>query len=161
MKPWDAAALGLQGVTGQFIGADDRYLVELETVAGFGLPDRYKEFLARYGASLFHEDVVFLPIVLSPWAVDGMESLDVFYGASETPQFDVRRVNTRLRGVLPPGTIAIAHDSGSNLVVLDSHGEIHFMDRDTGRLSLCARDFDSFLASFRVRYAGQADLDGP
>jgi hypothetical protein len=144
-------ALGLQGITGRFIGADKAYVIKLEEQAGFRLPDSYSEFITKYGASLFADVVGFRSEAPSPWAVDGVEAFDVFYGMSERPHLDILRVNIRLHDVIPHGLIAIAHDPGSNLILLDDSGEIYFVDRETGERFLCARDFGSFLNSFEAR----------
>ncbi len=151
MELTNIESLGLQGITGGFVGADDEYIVTLESLAGFRLPDGYREFLKKRGASLFSEDMAFRPLVPSPWAVNGMESFDLFYGMSEDPGFDVSRVNIRLQGAIPERTIAIGHDPGSNHVVLDASGAIYFFDRDSARVFLCAKSFEEFLASFGPR----------
>ena len=142
---------GLQGITGKFVGASDSYIVELEQQFGFTLPRSYREFLQKFGASLFTEDVGFRPIEPSPWAVNGMESFDGFYGMSHDPRFDLQRVNTRLRGVVAEMMTVIGHDPGSNLLLLSASGEVYFYDRETGKQYLCARDFGSFLSSFEKR----------
>jgi hypothetical protein len=146
----DMESLGLQGLTGRFVGAGEKYLVELERECSFSLPTDYKDFLKRYGASLFVQEVGFRPLVASPWAVDEVESFDVFYGVSDKPEFDLLRSNIRLRNVIPGRAIAIGYDPGSNLILLNADGTVCFFDRETGRLSLCATDFRSFLDSFQA-----------
>ncbi len=143
--------LGLRGITSRFVGASDEYIAGLEGQAGFRLPDCYKGFIRDVGASLFSEDSGFRPLVPSPWAVNGVESFDVFYGMSEKLAVDLRRVNSRLQGVIGTGRIAIGHDPGSNLILLDASGAVYFFDRETGQEFLCAKDFASFLASFEPR----------
>jgi len=99
--------LGLQGVKGDFEPASDAQIIETETNLKLRLPGEYKKFLREFGASLFTEDVVFTPKEPSPWAVDGNECFDVFYGVSADPGFDLCLVNTRLKGDIPTQTIAI------------------------------------------------------
>ena len=66
--------LGLQGLTGHFLGATDDEITEFESQIGFTLPKGYRSFLKRFGASLFTENVGFKALEPSPWAVDGIES---------------------------------------------------------------------------------------
>src|ERR1700683_2635640 len=100
-------ALGLQGVTGQFLGASSEYVLQLEKQAGFRLPDDYRDFIELYGASLFTADVGFRALVASPWAVNGIESFDVFYGMSDNVRFDLQRINIRLGEIIAVRSIAL------------------------------------------------------
>jgi hypothetical protein len=143
--------LGLQGLSGQFASATGSEVAELEAQIGFKLPESYKEFLKEFGASLFTESVGFRSVEPSPWAVDGVESFDVFYGMSKIPSSDVRSVNRRLLNGIPSRTIAIGHDAGSNLILLSATGDICFFDRDSGRTFRSAKDFDAFINSFMAR----------
>jgi hypothetical protein len=143
--------LGLQGASGQFVRATDGQIGELEKQIGFTLSESYKTFLKHFGASLFAENAGFRALENSPWAVNGVESFDVFYGISEIPAFDVLSVNRRLRNSIPGQTIAIGHDPGSNLVLLSATGEVLFFDRDSGRTFRTATNFDSFVESFVAR----------
>lgn len=140
---------GLQGITGKFIGASEAYIAELEQQSGFTLPLQYKDFLRNYGASIFMDAVEFQPLIPSPWAVNGAESFDGFYGMSERTNCDVLGVNRRLRNDLPADTIAIGNDPGANLILLSKSGEVLFFDRDSAKCFLCAKDFAGFLDSFR------------
>jgi hypothetical protein len=141
-------SLSLQGLSGQFVKATGEYIADLERLCGFHLSSVYKEFIQRYGASLFGEQCGFRSLTPSPWSVGGMESFDVFYGMAEKPQFDLVRNNTRLRNTIPPKTIAIGHDPGSNLILLDADGAVQFFDRESGQQYLCSKDFGAFLNAF-------------
>lgn len=144
----DLESLSLQGVSGPFVGATAEYIADLERLCGFHLPDDYKEFIQRYGASLFAEQCTFRSLTPSPWSVDGMEAFDVFYGMAEQPHADLIRSYIRLRNTIPPKTIAIGHDPGSNLILLDADGAVQFFDRESGQRYLCAKDFGEFLNAF-------------
>ena len=56
-------SLRLEGLTGQFVGADDKYLAEVERQCAFELPADYKEFLREYGASFFAAGIVTAKII--------------------------------------------------------------------------------------------------
>lgn len=150
MESYDMG-LGLQGITGPFIGASECYIASVEQRFGFILPPQYREFLRKIGASVFSEDVGFRPIEPSPWAVNGIESFDGFYGMSELVHTDLLRINDELRSILPIAAIAIGNDPGANLILLNPGGEVYFYDRETGRQYLSARDFGRFLHSFEKR----------
>jgi len=139
---------GLQGVGGKFLGASDDYIAELENQFGFRLPDDYKLFIQTYGAAQFGEYCGYRPLQPSPWAANGVQTVDIFYGMSQNAGFDLRRVNMRLADLIVGNRIAIGHDAGSNLLLLDKDGEVYFFDHETGTTYLCARDFDHFLDSF-------------
>jgi hypothetical protein len=144
--------LGLQGVKGDFQGASIADMAEAERSLNLRLPDDYRNFLQEFGASLFTEDVVFTPLEPSPWSVGRNECFDVFYGISADSGFDLCRVNSRLKGNIPVGTIAIGHDSGSNLILLSlGANEIRFFDKETGATFLIAVGFTDFLNSFHLR----------
>jgi hypothetical protein len=143
-------ALGLQGKFGDFVPAVDEDIAAVEEGLRVKLPDEYKVFLKRYGASLFGADVGFRSNEPSPWAVNGVESFDLFYGVSDDPGFDLRQINERLRGDIPVGAIAIGHDPGSNLILL-SDGEVLFFDKETGSTYRIAQSFGKFLSSFELR----------
>ena len=146
------ANLGLQGVTGEFDGATATQIAESEVILNSKFPDDYKSFLREFGASLFTEDVVFEPIEPSPWAVDGNECFDVFYGITKDSGFDICQINSRLKGEIPNGTIAIGHDSGSNKIILCLvTNRVLFFDKDTGATFLVANSFGDFLEAFRRR----------
>jgi hypothetical protein len=149
-------SLGLHGVMGDFAASDDNYIEEVEMTAGFRFPDDYRQFVKSYGVSAFSGDVYFRPLVPSSWAMDGLEGLDVFYGKSADPIFDLLRTNVRLKDAIPKGTIAIGYDSGSNHIILAPTGAVHFFDCDSSRQFLCANDFASFLNSFE-RVGGLPD----
>ena len=144
--------LGLQGATSESQGVSEKQILDSEKNLKIRFPDGYKKFLRECGASFFTEDVVFTPIEPSPWAVDGNECFDGFYGISTDPGFDLCRINARLKNTIPNGTIAIGHDSGSNLILLSSDsGQVLFLDKDTGRTYLVAGNFENFLESFHRR----------
>jgi len=95
---------------------------------------------------------VFSSIEPSPWSVDQNECFDLFYGCSPDPGFDLCRINTRLKGDIPEGTIAIGHDPGSNLILLAwNTNQVLFFDKETGKTFLIAANFDNFLNSFHRR----------
>lgn len=144
--------LGLQGVAGELNGASESQIIKSEAKLKIRLPDDYKEFLRKFGPSLFTEEVVFTPIEPSPWAIDGDECFDVFYGISTDSGFDVAQINNRLKGEIPDGTIAIGHDSGSNkiLLFLDTN-QVRFLDKETGVTFLIAHNFGDFLKTFHRR----------
>jgi hypothetical protein len=144
--------LGLQGMSGHFVTATDAQVAELEKQTGFTLSESYKTFLKRFGASVFTENAGFRALETSPWAVDGVESFEVFYGISETPASDVRSVNRWLRNSIPSQTIAIGHDPGSSLILLSDTGEVLFFERDSGRTFRIAANFDGFVDSFIARH---------
>lgn len=145
-------SFGLQGVKGGFEGASEAQINETEKSIKSSLPEEYRKFLREFGASLFTDDVVFTPIEPSPWAVGGDECFDAFYGISADPGFDLCRVNARLKGNLPNETIAIGHDSGSNLILLSlATHQILFLDKETGKTYVIAADFENFLKSFHHR----------
>ena len=81
--------LGLQSITEttQRPGKDE--IQKIESEFGAKLPRDYVEFLSTEGASLFTEDVVYKPLAPSPWAEDGFQQFDLFYGVSDDPGFDV------------------------------------------------------------------------
>jgi hypothetical protein len=142
--------LGLEGFTGEFARADDNYIADVETLACFHLPKDYKEFLRNYGASFFAQEyVAFCPLELSPWAVNGLEIIVGFYGKCEDDEKDIKQVYISLRDDIPNGTIAIGDDAGRKLFLLNDRGEIYCFDQDTAKIYLCARDFASFVATFR------------
>lgn len=144
--------LGLQGVNGEFQGANEARLNEAEQQLGVHFPKDYRDFLRQHGVSLFAQDVVFTPIEPSPWAMEGDECFDIFYGVSDDAGFDLAHINIRLRGDIPQNAIAIGHDSGSNLILLDLEtDQIRFFDKDTGKTYLIASNFGAFLKSFHVR----------
>ena|SRR5690348_3534175 len=145
--------LGLEGLTGTFIGATDEYIANTERQISFRLPDDYRDFLKRYGASLFNEDFGFRPKEPSPWASGGIETIDIFYGMSARSASDLLQVNVRLRNVIGDRSIAIGHDPGSNLVLLDDSGAVFFFDRETGRRFLAAPNFQEFLDSFEPQHS--------
>jgi hypothetical protein len=142
--------LGLRGVNGEFKGASLSQIAETEKNLNLALPDDYRRFLQEFGVALFAEEVAIKPIEPSPWSVDGKECFDIFYGVSADPAFDLCRINTRLKGDIPIGTIAIGHDSGSNLVLLSLvDNQIRFFDKETGKTFLIATSFTDFLNSFQ------------
>jgi SMI1-KNR4 cell-wall len=152
MKRHLTEQLGLQGVTGECVMASLDDIAGIERELNVQLSADYKDFLLTCGASLFTKDVAFLPIQPSPWAVDGVECFDVFYGVSQDAGLDLRRINIRLKNQLPKETVAIGHDSGSNLILLAwKTNEILFLDKETGKTYLVARSFYRFLESFRLR----------
>lgn len=139
---------GLQGVTGNFVGASDAYIAEFETQCGFSLPHDYKAFAKSYGAALFGEYCGYRPLQPSPWAANGFQTVDVFYGKSDNAGFDLQRVNTRLADLIVGNRIVIGHDGGSNLLLLDRDGGVVFYDKNTGQTYLCATSFNNFIDSF-------------
>jgi hypothetical protein len=144
--------LGLQGVTGEFEKASESDIAKLESQIGATLPREYREFLGLCGPCLFENDVVFDSVQHSPWTSDGAEMLDVLYGVSSDPGFDVGSVNTRLKNDLPKQVIAVGHDPGSNLILMSiENGDVQFLDKDTGKTYLIAQNFGAFLQSFRLR----------
>jgi hypothetical protein len=71
---------------------------------------------------------------------------------SDDAGFDLAQINKRLRGNIPQNAIAIGHDSGSNLILLNLETEqISFFDKDTGKTYLIAPTFNAFLKSFHLR----------
>lgn len=144
--------LGLQGIKGNFERAGEAQILETEMKLKLRLPEEYKKFLREFGASLFTQDVIFTPKEPSPWAVDGNERFDIFYGVSTDPGFDLCRVNTRLKGDIPAQTIAIGHDPGSNLILLSlDTNQVRFFDKESGMTFLIAANFQDFLKSFHRR----------
>jgi hypothetical protein len=144
--------LGLEGLTGRFVGATAEYIADLERQCGFQVPHEYREFLQKYGCSLFVEDCVYRPASATPWSVNGVQSIDLFYGMAEKPEFDLLRSNVRLLGDIPATTIVIGYDSGSSHILLDSCGAVYFLDGETGKMYLCAKEFGEFLNSFEIRH---------
>jgi hypothetical protein len=144
--------LGLQGITGTLQEREPSEIEAFERMLGTLLPSDFKEFILKYAPSLFGEDVAFAPIEQSAWAVGGLETMDVFYGISDNPGFDIRRINERLRDDIPKKTIAIGHDAGSNLILISlENATVLFLDRETGKTTLIANNFNSFLNSFKKR----------
>ena len=142
--------LGLQRVFGEFAPASDGDIAATEADLQVKLPYDYRIFLKHYGASLFGADVGFRSREASPWAVNGVESFDLFYGVADDSDFDLRQINERLRGDIPAGTIAIGHDPGANLILL-SGSDVLFFDRETGKTYEIAESFGAFLRSFELR----------
>ena len=143
--------LNLKGVIGGFETITEPVLAEFERSIGSRLPADYRHFLLNYTPSLFANDVVFTTEEPCVWASKGVMTLDVFYGFSRDPDFDIRYENRVLEG-LPESTIAIAYDSGSNLILLVlPYGEIRFFDRETRITSRIASNFTKFIESFRLR----------
>lgn len=105
-------------------------------------------FVKSYGAALFGEYCGYRPLIPSPWAANGVQTLDVFYGMSENAGFDLRRVNARLADLIVGNRIVIGQDAGANLFLLDQDGGVFFYDNETAQTYLCAADFDHFLDSF-------------
>lgn len=144
--------LGMCGVNGEFTGATEAQVQDAELKLNARLPDDYKAFVKDFGASLFTKDVTFKSKEPSPWAVGGNECIDVLYGIHGDAGFDLCRVNSRLEGAIPEGTIAIGHDSGSNLILLcPVSSKVRFFDKESGATFLIADTFDDFLHSFRPR----------
>lgn len=143
-------ALGLKSMNELPDELSKSYLAELEVQCAFPLPKTYRDFLNEIGASIFVKEVVFRPMVASPWAIEGAESVDLLYGRSALSHADIQKVNSRLLNVIPQQTLAIGHDSGSNLILLAADGSVHFFDRETGSLFLCASTFEEFLNSFEA-----------
>jgi cell wall assembly regulator SMI1 len=143
--------LGLKRLSGAR-EAGPELVQELEESFGV-LPKDYKDFLIKFSASRFSQDVVFTLIQKSPWSKEGVQSLDDFYGFSEKGWHDLHEVNNQLKGDIPDDTVAIANDAGSNLILLslnqDTFGHVLFFDRDSAKTYLIARSFTEFLDSFR------------
>lgn len=142
--------LGLYPIKECFQCATETQLREAERALRFKLPADYTAFLSEFGVSGISSDVVFAAIEPSPWAEDGKDHMGLFYGISDDPDFDVCRVNARLRGDIPDDSIAIAHDSGANHLLLFSNNQVRFFDNDSGDTFLCARSFEDFLKSLEV-----------
>jgi hypothetical protein len=142
--------LGLTRISESPLPAEERVRA-VETSLGFPFSGEYKHFLRSYGASLFTEDVGFEPVQASPWTSEGLNTLDVLYGISTDIGFDISHVNERLKGDIPADSIAVGHDPGSNLLLLNRQGEVLFFDKETGQVYLCAHSFSAFLESFRLR----------
>jgi hypothetical protein len=141
--------LGLQGLGDGFSQATDQEISNAETYFQHSLPNEYKFFLKNYGASLFSEEVAFKVAEASPWTTNGSQTLDVFYGLSKDPRFDLVCIGKRIGADLPDGMIAIGHDAGSSHILLRlNDGHIFFCDKDSNKTYLIAQSFASFLDSF-------------
>lgn len=112
-------------------------------------PPAHRDFLLNPGASCFYDTVVFQPEEPSPWADQGCQSFDWFYGPSDGAAHDLVAANRRLTDVIPLGAFAIGHDPGGNQVVLDSIGGVRFLDVESGPI-VWPRSFEEFLQSFRL-----------
>jgi hypothetical protein len=145
-------SLGLEAADGITHGVSEQEIAHVEQLLQMRLPNEYREFLRKFGASRFTEDVVFSPMEPSSWAVDGDECFDLFYGITKNPHANIVNINQRLKKKLSVGSIAIGHDSGLNLILLRPEtNEVRFLERDTGRTYLIANSFNEFLRRFHVR----------
>jgi hypothetical protein len=142
--------LGLYPLKEDFQCANETQVREAENVLGFELPADYRAFLSEFGVSGLSSAVVFAAIEPSPWAADGKDHMGLFYGISDDPDFDVCSVNADLRGDIPDDSIAIAHDSGANHLLLFRNNQVRFFDNDSGKTFLCARSFEDFLKLLEV-----------
>jgi hypothetical protein len=150
MKTKLTEKFGLHGIH-RPMGADnpDR-LVEFEKILGTSLPDDYRDFLLHLAPSAFDYDVKLRPLVASPWATNGLNRLQAFYGFDSNSAYDIISSYETIEGV-PEGMIPISFDGGSNNILLalsEPAGRIYFQDKDTGNVYLCAHTFTDFLNRF-------------
>ncbi|GIN66296.1 hypothetical protein J41TS2_17170 [Bacillus sonorensis] len=130
---------------------------ELEKKYRVKLPNDYKQFLLKYGASMICDDGVFYKsLEQDTWSEDEFQVVEFFYGLEETDlDLDIQdKINTYAER-FPEGIIPIASSPFGNEICLqtksDGFGKIYFWDHEyrssEGDFFLIANSFADFIKS--------------
>ncbi len=119
-------------------------------------PEDYKWFLGRYGGIFL--DCVYTAKVPSPWASDGQDAVEVFYGLGGDS--DLAEAMEMHGDVLPTDVVPIAGSSGGNQICVGvgekNRGRVLFWDHEgenrdeAENLYLVSDRFADFLLSLQL-----------
>ena len=124
------------------------------------VPVDYQEFLRSFPLTgVFDKKVVFSGIETSPWAANGNEVLEVFYGCCTNKNNDLMKVREQYLTQVPAYFLVIGQVTGANLICLDmrpaSFGYVYLWDHehlgsDLESFYLVAKSFTSFIESLQL-----------
>ncbi|MCY8002451.1 MULTISPECIES: SMI1/KNR4 family protein [Bacillus] len=130
---------------------------EIEKKYKIKLPDDYKQFLLKYGASMICDDDVFYKsLEQDTWSEDEFQVVEFFYGLEETElDLDIQDKIDTYSERFPEGIIPIASSPFGNEICLqakgDDIGKIYFWDHEyrnsEGDFFLVANTFTDFIKS--------------
>jgi hypothetical protein len=108
---------------------------ELGVVEPNRLPVDYAYFLNIYPSTgVFDRRVAFKCVECSPWASEGIETLEVLYGRCELPSNDLVSIRQDFLDQLPSRYLIIGEITGNAFVVLDTdagtNGTVYVWDRE-------------------------------
>ncbi|MCY8087239.1 SMI1/KNR4 family protein [Bacillus sonorensis] len=130
---------------------------EIEKKYTLNLPEDYKQFLLKYGASMISDDgVYYKSLEKDTWSEDEFQVVEFFYGLEETElDLDIQDKIDTYAERFPEGIIPIASSPFGNEICLqakgDDTGKIYFWDHEyrstEGDFFLAANSFTDFIKS--------------
>ncbi|MDZ7386770.1 MAG: SMI1/KNR4 family protein [candidate division KSB1 bacterium] len=134
---------GIVPIGNTFVPVSEEELHSIETALGVALPNDYREFVQKYGASAFGESVQFRLMQADP--VHPVESLlgtpitryeegplSAFYGGKEAGTYSLAKEIAVYEGRMPDTMIPIADDGGGNQICLGikgkERGKVYYWD---------------------------------
>jgi hypothetical protein len=142
---------------------DNEYVTRIEDTLLSTLPRTYKEFLCRYSVGLM--PVTYPLIDLQPSA---RETIEIFYGASSDPIYDLLVNINEYRNRMPKTVIPIGSDAGGNQICLGISGtvrdKVYFWEfekevvdgePDFSNMRLISHSFEAFILSMNFLTFGR------